>query len=68
MSKGKNTNLGEPTQTESGMTHRNLLLTSSALTASAMLGPLAAVEQAKAQQAATGRRPNILIIWGDDIG
>jgi hypothetical protein len=34
-------------------------------TAAALAGR---VEQAKAQAAAQGRKPNIVVIWGDDIG
>jgi len=50
---------------------RNLLLAGTALVAAASVGSTAAVQTAQAQQqpaAAAGRPPNILVIWGDDIG
>jgi len=50
---------------------RNLLLGGTALVAASAIGSAAAVQTAQAQQqpaAATGRPPNILVIWGDDIG
>lgn len=51
---------------------RNILLSGSALVAAATgLGASAQAQQpAPAPQAAapSGRRPNILVIWGDDIG
>ncbi|MCV9967567.1 arylsulfatase [Pararhizobium sp. BT-229] len=50
------------------VTRRSLLLSSSVLAAMSTLTPLSAVQEAKAQEAATGKRPNILVIWGDDIG
>ena len=52
------------------LNRRNILLGSTTLAAaSAMGGTAAQVAQAQAQPApATGRRPNILVIMGDDIG
>ncbi len=50
------------------LTRRSLLLSSSVLAAASTLTPFSAVQEAKAQQSATGSRPNILVIWGDDIG
>lgn len=49
-------------------TRRGLLLGSSVLAALSSLPPLTLAGKARAQAAATGRRPNILVIWGDDIG
>lgn len=50
------------------LTRRNLLLSSSVLAAVSTISPFSAVQEARAQAAATGKRPNILVIWGDDIG
>jgi arylsulfatase len=50
---------------------RKILLGSTTLAAASALGAGAPVQvaQAQAQQpAASGRKPNILVIWGDDIG
>jgi arylsulfatase len=50
---------------------RNLLLAGTALVAASAVGAGAAIQTAQAQQqptAAAGRPPNILVIWGDDIG
>jgi arylsulfatase A-like enzyme len=48
---------------------RNILLGSTTLAAASALGASAPVTVAQAQPAATsGRRPNILVIFGDDIG
>lgn len=56
-----------------GLSRRNLLLTGTSLAAAAALEPTALVGTAEAQQpqpspAPSGQRPNILVIWGDDIG
>ncbi|MCO5063623.1 MAG: arylsulfatase [Rhizobiaceae bacterium] len=61
---GKTAEIDEP----EGLTRRNLLLSSTVLAALSTLPPLGAVQKAQAQQKATGKRPNILVIWGDDIG
>jgi arylsulfatase len=47
---------------------RRLLLAGSSLAALPALGSSASVETAKAQQTGQGRKPNILVIFGDDIG
>ena len=52
---------------------RNILLGSSALVAAATMtsGALAQAQKASAgriRRPASGRKPNILVIWGDDIG
>ena len=48
-------------------TRRNLLLSSSVLAAASAFSTVSTVQEATAQ-AAGGNRPNILIIWGDDVG
>jgi hypothetical protein len=54
------------------LSRRNILLGSSALMAAATLtsGALAQAQKAApaAPTAPSGRKPNILILWGDDIG
>ncbi len=54
------------------MNRRNLLLAGSALAASVGLPSPLATTSAAPQQTATGppsgKKPNILVIWGDDIG
>ena len=63
---------GEPTQKAIGMKRRDLLLSSSTLLAASALSTNSLVNPAEAQQrapaAAGGRKPNILVIFGDDIG
>jgi arylsulfatase A-like enzyme len=61
------------TETEDhALSRRNILLGSSALVAAATLtsGALAQAQQSApaAPTAPSGRKPNILIVWGDDIG
>jgi arylsulfatase len=57
---------------EPGVSRRNMLLGGTTLAASSALGVVAPVQTAQAQQqqpaAPSGRRPNILVIFGDDIG
>lgn len=54
------------------ISRRNILLGGSSLVAASALGAASPIQvaQAQAQQVAaqTGRKPNILVIWGDDIG
>jgi len=57
------------------MNRRNLLFGSTTLAAAAALGSGAPAQMAQAQQpqpapaaGASGRKPNILVMWGDDIG
>ena len=67
---------GGPRKTLTGdqhpdMSRRNILLGGTTLAAASALGAGASVQVAQAQQqpaASAGRPPNILIIWGDDIG
>src|SRR5262245_58308328 len=56
----------------STLDRRKVLLGSTTLAAASAVGGATAMQiaqaQAQAQQAATGQRPNILVIWGDDVG
>jgi hypothetical protein len=54
-----------------GLSRRNLLLSGTTLSAASVLGSVAPLRAARAQAqpaAPTGQRPNILVIFGDDIG
>jgi arylsulfatase A-like enzyme len=69
MSKQDNGN--EADRKERALNRRNILLGGTTLAAASAFGAGAAIEvtQAQAQQPApSGRRPNILVIFGDDIG
>jgi arylsulfatase len=50
------------------VSRRNLLLAGTTLAAASAVGSAVAVKTAQAQQQSGGRRPNILVIFGDDIG
>src|SRR5690242_986900 len=62
----------DKTQTQSrALNRRNILLGGTTLAALSALGSAALVRTTQAQQQPsppTGRRPNILVIFGDDIG
>src|SRR5215510_14238396 len=67
MSSGKNIR-SESSSEEHAVSRRNLLLAGTTL-AAASLAASASTQTAQAQdQPAAGGRPNILVIWGDDIG
>ncbi len=56
---------------ESTVNRRNILLGGTTLAAASALGSGVQIRSAQAQArppAASGRPPNILVIWGDDIG
>ena len=57
-------------QSEKSLSRRNILLASTAMAAASAVGAAATSQpaQAQAQPAPSGRPPNILVIWGDDIG
>src|SRR5215831_13486395 len=50
------------------VSRRNLLLAGTTLAAASGVGSAAAIKTAQAQQQPAVRRPNILVIFGDDIG
>jgi arylsulfatase A-like enzyme len=59
------------TQTDhSGLSRRNILLAGTSLVAATAIGTVDGTQVAQAQQpsASSGRKPNILVIFGDDIG
>jgi arylsulfatase A-like enzyme len=47
---------------------RNILLAGTALAAASTLGSTTSIQEARAQPAPSGQRPNIVVIMGDDIG
>ncbi|MEJ0077845.1 MAG: arylsulfatase [Alphaproteobacteria bacterium] len=53
---------------EKSLSRRNILLASTAMAAATAVGAAGTSQSAQAQPAASGRPPNILVIWGDDIG
>jgi hypothetical protein len=52
------------------LSRRNVLLASTTLAAATALSATSPIDTAQAQPAAlpNGKKPNILVIWGDDIG
>jgi arylsulfatase len=52
------------------LSRRNMLLSGTTFAAASVLNSAASIQTAgaQAQPAPSGRKPNILIIWGDDIG
>ena len=70
-SKNASKNSGDAVAGEKSPSRRDILLTSTALVAATALGAALGPTTAEAQDKpapATGKKPNILVIWGDDIG
>ncbi len=55
---------------EPDISRRNILLAGTTLAAASAIGAGATARIAQAQQPAarSGQKPNILVIWGDDVG
>src|SRR5262245_59746384 len=61
----------QPEPQDRALSRRNILLAGTSMAAASAIGTAGSVQVAQAQQqpaAASGRPPNVLIIWGDDIG
>jgi arylsulfatase len=61
----------QPEPQDRALSRRNILLAGTSMAAASAIGTAGNVQVAQAQQqpaAASGRPPNVLIIWGDDIG
>ena len=58
----------DDSENKSTLSRRNMLLAGTTLAAASALSTTASVETAVAQAASSGRKPNILVIMGDDIG
>ena len=72
MKKDSNNRCVEKQSTKEGssskLDRRNILLAGTALAAASTLGSTASIQEAQAQPAPSGQRPNIIVIMGDDIG
>src|SRR5262245_43241830 len=55
---------------KTNLSRRNILLGGTTLAAASAIGASTPVRvaQAQAQPASSGQRPNIVVIWGDDVG
>lgn len=51
-----------------GLGRRSMLLGTTLAAAAGAVSLGAQIQQAQAQAAAQGKKPNIVVIWGDDIG
>ena len=61
----------DPSAQDKSVSRRNILLAGTSLTTLAALGSVASTTSAKAQRqlpASSGEQPNILVIFGDDVG
>ena len=60
----------KPAATDTTLDRRSMLLGGTTLAAASAISGAASIQlaQAQAQQAPAGQRPNILVIWGDDVG
>ena len=58
----------DDSENKSTLSRRNMLLAGTTLAAASALSTTASVEKAVAQAASSGRKPNILVIMGDDVG
>ncbi len=61
-------NAKDDSENKSTLSRRNMLLAGTTLAAASALNTSASVEKTVAQAASSGRKPNILVIMGDDIG
>ena len=55
---------------KTNLSRRNILLGGTTVAAASAIGTSTPVRvaQAQAQPASSGQRPNIVVIWGDDVG
>ena len=60
--------MSEETNKSSGISRRSMLMSSASALASVGAVASTVTEVAAQSNANTGERPNILVIWGDDIG
>ena len=67
---GNDTSREDDAKTNRAVSRRNMLLTGTSALAAVGLTSAAPTQTAHAQSTAPpgGRKPNILVLWGDDIG